>query len=96
MGGIEPKVNVELPPWKKPLIAAGGKLMGWLERKKNVENLRVDWGPPVVIWYAEGDARPRRIAELSDPAKGWKVQESTLMEIADGTTGAELLEAMRE
>ena len=96
LGGVEPRVNVELPPWKRPLIAAGGKLMGWLERKKEVRELRVEWGPPVVIWHKPAGAdRPTRIAELADVEKGWKVQETNLSNIAGGTTAAELLEAMR-
>jgi len=97
LGGVDPKVDVEVPPWKRPLNAAAGRLIGWLERKKDVQNLHVEWGPPAVIWHKTADAvRPTRIAEMTDVEKGWKVQESSLMKISEGTTAAELLKAMRE
>ena len=44
-----PRVVIEVPPCKKPSMAAGGKALSVFE-KFGFKDLKADWNPPVKIY----------------------------------------------
>ena len=76
INGVKPRVVVQAPEWKQPIIKAGAKAMGLLQQW-GVENLKTQWTMPMQVYWEPVNARPLLLVEFSEKA-GWSVHEGNL------------------
>ena len=90
----KPLAVVEVSPEMKPVIAQGGRMLGYLERKGLV-HLKPEWGFNLRIYYAPKDERPSLLAEYCEK-NGWSIQEGNLSRAMPGLTAADALAAVQQ
>ena len=92
-GENPPRVVLESSPEMQPVIAAGFRMLGFLERQ-GIQNLKPEWGRTLSIYQAMPAQRPIFLADFSI-AKGWSIQEGNLGLVKPGLTAATVLAAVR-
>ena len=77
INSVIPRVVIEVPPWKKPMMAAGGKALSVFE-KFGFKNLKADWNPPVKIYSVPPGNEDRPVLlGIFDDSK-WRLKEGNM------------------
>ena len=77
INSVLPRVVIEVPPWKKPMMAAGGKALSVFE-KFGFKNLKADWNPPVKIYSVPPGNEDRPVLlGIFDDSK-WRLREGNM------------------
>ena len=88
INSVLPRVVIEVPPWKKPMMAAGGKALSVFE-KFGFKDLKADWNPPVKIYSLPPGSEDRPVLlGVFDDSK-WRLKEANMRALVPSVdTGA--------
>ena len=88
----KPRFVVEPPPWKVPLLRAGGRMLSALSREGvPFEATKTEWNYPLTIYLIKDAERPRKICAYDAKTDTWQCDEETIKIISVHLTGEQLI-----
>ena len=94
INGIKPKAVVESPAWKRPILSAGGKALGVLEREGFTCLSIPTWNFQLSVYHSPSDGSKALLICVYDGEK-WTVKSENIMKISQGKTAETILAALQ-
>ena len=95
INGKKPRFVVEPPPWKQPLLRAGGKMLSALAMEGiRFEVTKTEWNYPLSIYYTGGpnaNRRPELMCTYNAKVDKWACMDGVLSSISNFLNGDKLV-----